>query len=79
MGRLTYQTPDGSWGVHGVDIKRMPAAVYGALCKLKDYEETGLEPSQLYGMDKAYQDMCKELAELKKAEGMKHGKEVRAL
>ena len=79
MARLTYQTPDGNWGVRGIDIKQMPAAVYGALCKLKDYEDTGLEPSQLYRMDKAYQDMCKELAELKKAEGMKHGKEVRAL
>lgn len=79
MARLTYRTPDGNWGVRGIDVKQMPAAVYGALCKLKDYEDTGLEPSQLYQMDEAYRDMCKELAELKKAEGMKHGKEVRAL
>ncbi len=30
MARLTYQTPDGNWGVRGIDIKQMPAAVYGA-------------------------------------------------
>lgn len=66
--RLTYQNADGSFGVHGVDMKRISAAAYGALCKLKDYEDTGLEPSQLYRMDEAYQDMCRELAELKKAE-----------
>lgn len=36
--RLTWNTPDGSWGVHGVDLKAVPAKIYGALYKLMEME-----------------------------------------
>ena len=42
---LTKREPDGSWSVEGIDdITKVGPAVYGALCKLKDYEKTGLNP-----------------------------------
>ncbi len=39
MGRLTWKTPDGVWGVKGVEWGEVPQALYGPLCKLKDYED----------------------------------------
>lgn len=57
MGRLTYKNRDGKWGMKGVRWEALYEgntiskdtwqAVYGALCKLKDYEETGLTPSEV--------------------------------
>lgn len=54
---LTEKRDNGSWKLKGVDWKQIaPGAVitkktweklYGALCKLKDYEETGLSPDQV--------------------------------
>jgi len=42
---LTKKNPDGTWSVQGVDFKDCTGDIYGALCKLRDYEKTGLEPS----------------------------------
>ena len=36
--RLTWSRPDGSWGLEGVDLTKLPPRVYGALCKLKRME-----------------------------------------
>lgn len=52
MGRLTDVSPDGNWTVKGNDGKPLSwdavtHEVYGALCKLKDYEDTGLSPEQV--------------------------------
>ena len=46
---LTKTKPDGSWSVIGSDgeeipWKDIPNALYGALCKLYDYERTKLPP-----------------------------------
>ena len=41
MERLTWKKENGEWGLHGYDIKKVPTELYGALCKLKDYEEIG--------------------------------------
>lgn len=46
---LTKSKPDGSWSVIGSDgeeipWKDIPNALYGALCKLHDYEKTGFSP-----------------------------------
>ena len=41
MSRLTYDDPNGGWGLLGIPWKalvELPAPVYGALCKLKDME-----------------------------------------
>lgn len=42
MARLTYKTPDGSWGVRGLDwreLSGLPPLVYGAMHKLMETEE----------------------------------------
>lgn len=41
MGRLTWQSEDGSWGLKGLSWEQLvalPPRVYGALAKLKDLE-----------------------------------------
>lgn len=66
MGRLTWKNPDGTWGLNNMDIKEVPSKLYGAVCKLKDYEETGLMPEQIVEMDELYAEKCKEVAKLQK-------------
>lgn len=67
MGRLTFRNPDGSWGLNnGYDIKKVPGELYGALYKLKDYEDTGLQQDQIEQMNDLYLDKCKEVNELQR-------------
>lgn len=42
---LTEKKPNGEWSVKDVDFKDCKGGMYGALCKLRDYEKTGLNPS----------------------------------
>lgn len=54
MGRLTEKNEQGYWSLKGVPwelltegtviTKEIREKLYGALCKLKDYEDTGLNP-----------------------------------
>lgn len=53
--RLTWKTENGTWGLKHYDIKEVPRELYGAICKLKDYEESGLSP-----------DECRDLAAKKR-------------
>ena len=46
MSKLIYRDPNGNWGVKGVPWAEIPDGLYGALYKLKDYEETGISPAQ---------------------------------
>lgn len=66
MGRLTFKNQDGTWGIKGYDIKKVPTELYGAICKLMDYEETQLSPNQIKEMDNMYQDKCREVERYKK-------------
>lgn len=66
MGRLTWKNPDGTWGLKNMDIQDVSRELYGAVCKLKDYEETGLMPEQIVEMDELYLEKCKEVAKLQK-------------
>ena len=48
--RKTISLPDGSWFVknhngENVPWDLIPPCIYGALCKLHDYEKTGLSPT----------------------------------
>jgi len=45
--RFTYKEPSGAWGVHGEEFRNMSQTIYGAMCKLLDYEETGLSPDDV--------------------------------
>lgn len=44
---LTKINSDGTWNCQGVDFKEVKGDMYGALCKLRDYEKSGLEPDDL--------------------------------
>ena len=77
MGRLTEQDELGNWMLKGVAWKELYEGqvmtsklwnyLYGALCKLKDYENTGLDPIQIERMDQMYLEKCREVNCLKKA------------
>ena len=57
MSRLTQKDDSENWSVKGlpwkdtysgqVITKNTEEKIYGALCKLKDYEESGLNPEQV--------------------------------
>lgn len=59
-GRLTESDDFGNWGVRGLPWKELQVGqvitqeisdkLYGCLCKLKDYEETGLKPEEVEKM-----------------------------
>ena len=44
---LTKRNPDGTWSYHGVDFSEVSRNVYGALCKLRDYEKSDFKPDDL--------------------------------
>lgn len=46
MGRLTY-SEGGRFGVVGMNEANEEEKLYGCICKLKDYENTGLSPDEV--------------------------------
>lgn len=76
MYRLTEKDEQGNWCLKGLPWKCLHLGevitttvhdrLYGALCKLKDYEDTGLSPDQIKEMDELYHEKCKEVAELQR-------------
>ena len=78
MSRLTFKNPDGTFGLNnGYDMHKIPTELYGAIWKLKDYEETelspeevmeykelGVAPVQLLKIDKLYKEKCEEVNRL---------------
>lgn len=90
MKRLTEKDNNGNWRLKGlrweavrggaVLTREVSQKIYGALCKLLDYEETGLDPDEIERMqedylppekweavDRAYAEVCRELDACKKA------------
>lgn len=39
MNRITWKRPNGSWGINGVDLAKLPPNAYGALWKLMQLED----------------------------------------
>lgn len=62
MNRVTYELPDGTFGINGVNLSNQPLPVQNAVKKLLEYEKTGLEPEQIFKMDRLYREMCEALA-----------------
>ena len=58
-------TKNGEWGLNGMDIKDVPNNLYGAICKLHNYERLGLEPEEIEMLDELYLEKCKEVTALK--------------
>ena len=63
---LTRQSPDGNWEVTGIPWSEIQGSLYGALCKLRDYEKTGLQPGQILEMNELYLEKCREVNALKR-------------
>lgn len=63
---LTRQRPDGDWEVTGIPWSEIQGSLYGALCKLRDYEKTGLQPGQIVEMNELYLEKCREVKALKR-------------
>lgn len=63
---LTRQRPDGDWEVTGIPWSEIQGSLYGALCKLRDYEKTGLQPGQILEMNELYLEKCREVNALKR-------------
>lgn len=67
MDRLTWTSPNGDWGLTRMteeELRSTGSRIYAALYKLKDYEDTGITPSQIRELDKQYTQKCKELAKV---------------
>lgn len=47
MNRITFTKPNGDWGIEGVDLTQLPPKLYGAVMKLKRYEDSGLSPDEV--------------------------------
>ncbi len=90
MGRLTEKDDNGNWRLKGlrwgavrsgaVLTREASQKIYGALCKLLDYEETGMDPDEIERMmagylpsdrkvavDRAHQELYCEVETCKKA------------
>lgn len=50
MNRFTQRRTDGSWGIKEIQWKDIPDKLTAALYKLKDYEDTGLSPDEIWHM-----------------------------
>lgn len=68
---LTKTTPDGLWSVIGsngkeIPWKDVPVLLYGALCKLRDYEKTGLSPDTIAITRDENKRLCEGILQLNK-------------
>lgn len=68
---LTKMKPNGSWSVIGSDgeeipWKAIPNELYGALCKLRDYEKTGLSPDTIEITRDENKRLCEGILQLNK-------------
>lgn len=73
MNRLTEKRDSGSWGLKGVDWKQIAPGekitdevwrkLYGALYKLKNYEDTGLMPDEIDKLNAETQEQARAMLE----------------
>lgn len=68
---LTNSKSDGSWSVIGsngkeIPWKDVPVLLYGALCKLRDYEKTGLSPDTIAITRDENKRLCEGILQLNK-------------
>ncbi|MCM1220450.1 MAG: hypothetical protein NC548_38790 [Lachnospiraceae bacterium] len=59
MGRLIWHGNNGTWGLKGLEREKLctlPGVVYGALCKLKDYEDICDSPDKVRRMADLLED-----------------------
>lgn len=59
---------DGSdrFWVEGVDLSTLPPELYSCICKLKDYESSGMSPDLVCSLQNIYDDACETMAKLQR-------------
>ena len=62
--RLTFTRADGTWGISGVCWEKVPRELYGALHKLKDYEEICESVDALRQVSELFLEKCEEVNRL---------------
>lgn len=62
-GRLTY-SENGKFGVTGINLSTLDAKLYMCVCKLKDYENSGLMPDQVIALQDKVNDLTAEVERL---------------
>lgn len=82
MQRLTEKDDLGNWCLKGVRWEQLRAGqvitkevgekLYGALCKLKDYEDTGCNPDDVERLNDFTQNEAVKLVQKLNAEEKKH-------
>lgn len=73
MGRLTQKEKSGRWQVKGIPWEKLQAGetiteetsqiLYGCLCKLKDYDDSGMSPEQVTGLKDGVEDMAAQVCD----------------
>ena len=56
MRRITQEIAGGKWELENIPWDDIDHRLYGALCKLKDYEDTGLSPDEVERMKEAREE-----------------------
>ena len=59
--KLTWTDKCGGWGLKGYDMSQAPEGIREAICRLKEYEMSGLAPDQLKAVDAEFSRQAKEL------------------
>ena len=57
MIRLTYNEPNGKWGIVGMDESNQDQKMYAVAIKLMHYEKIGLNPDEVERMKKHFEEM----------------------
>ena len=73
MGRMTQKEVSGKWQVKGIPWEKLQTGeviteeiskiLYGCLCKLKDYEDTGMSPKHIEDMQYDVVDMAAQVCD----------------
>lgn len=63
---LVRKESNGRFYVEGVDISALSPELYSCLWKLKDYEESGMSPSDVETLKNIYDDACKTINKLRR-------------
>ncbi len=68
MGRLIQKEKSGRWQVKGIPWENLQAGevitketsqlLYGCLCRLKDYDDSGMSPEQVMALKDELEDMA---------------------
>lgn len=62
---LVRKKPTGEFYVEGVDVTALSPELYSCIWKLKDYEESGMSPTDVETLKNLYDDACETIGKLR--------------